>query len=108
MTERAPDLAVPIIGWRVWRIAIDGELVSAYTPAGWPSRAPIVARCYERPGAHAAPEEQCVCGVYACDVPAAGMHKCAQYEWTGGNQSTDDWQKQCDASGGNPGQKVVT
>ena len=50
MTERAPDLAGPILGWRVWRIAVDGELVSAYTPAGWPSRAPIVARCYEQPG----------------------------------------------------------
>ena len=37
MTERAPDLAGPILGWRVWRIAVDGELVSAYTPAGWPA-----------------------------------------------------------------------
>jgi hypothetical protein len=73
MTERAPDLAGPIIGWRVWRIAVDGELVSAYTPAGWPGRAPIVARCYERPGLHAAPEEDCVCGVYACDDASAAL-----------------------------------
>ena len=73
MTERAPDLAGPIVGWRVWRIAVDGELVSAYTPAGWPSRAPIVARCYERPGAHEAPAEHCVCGVYACDDAHAAL-----------------------------------
>jgi hypothetical protein len=73
MTERAPDLAGPIIGWRVWRIAVDGELVSAYTPAGWPGRAPIVARCYERPGAHDAPDEQCVCGVYACEEANAAL-----------------------------------
>ncbi len=73
MAERAPDLAGPILGWRVWRIAVDGELVSAYTPAGWPARAPIVARCYEHPGQHEAPEEQCVCGVYACDDANAAL-----------------------------------
>ena len=73
MTERAPDLAGPILGWRVWRIALDGELVSAYTPAGWPARAPIVARCYEHPGQHEAPHEQCVCGVYACDDANAAL-----------------------------------
>lgn len=73
MTERAPDLAGPILGWRVWRIAVDGELVSAYTPAGWPARAPIVARCYEHPGQHEAPHEQCVCGVYACDDANAAL-----------------------------------
>ena len=73
MTERAPDLAGPILGWRVWRIAVDGELVSAYTPAGWPARAPIVARCYEHPGAHEAPDERCVCGVYACDDANAAL-----------------------------------
>jgi hypothetical protein len=73
MTERAPDLAGPILGWRVWRIAVDGELVSAYTPAGWPARAPIVARCYEHPGQHEAPDEQCVCGVYACDDANAAL-----------------------------------
>jgi hypothetical protein len=73
MTEHAPDLAEPIVGWRVWRIAVDGELVSAYTPAGWPARAPIVARCYEHPGEHEAPDEQCVCGVYACDEAGAAL-----------------------------------
>ncbi len=73
MTERAPDLAGPILGWRVWRIAVDGELVSAYTPAGWPARAPIVARCYEHPGQHEAPDEQCACGVYACDDANAAL-----------------------------------
>jgi hypothetical protein len=73
MTERAPDLAGPILGWRVWRIAVDGELVSAYTPAGWPARAPIAARCYEHPGEHDAPDEQCVCGVYACDDASAAL-----------------------------------
>src|SRR4051794_26828540 len=73
MTERAPDLAGPILGWRVWRIAVDGELVSAYTPAGWPGRAPIVARCYEHPGRHEAPFEQCVCGIYACDDANAAL-----------------------------------
>ncbi len=73
MTERAPDLVGPILGWRVWRIAVDGELVSAYTPAGWPARAPIVARCYEHPGQHDAPFEQCVCGVYACDDANAAL-----------------------------------
>ncbi len=73
MTERAPDLVAPILGWRVWRIAVDGELVSAYTPAGWPCGAPIAARCYEHPGEHEAPDEQCVCGVYACDDANAAL-----------------------------------
>lgn len=73
MTERAPDLAAPLLGWRVWRIAVDGELVSAYTPAGWPSRAPIVARCYEHPGRHEAPAEDCVCGIYACEEANAAL-----------------------------------
>jgi hypothetical protein len=33
----------------------------------------MVARCYERPGAHDAPDEDCVCGVYACDDANAAL-----------------------------------
>jgi hypothetical protein len=73
MGDAAPDLAGYLTGWRVWRIAVDGELVSAYSPAGWPSRAPIVATCYESQEAHAAPDEWCMCGVYGCEEPGAAL-----------------------------------
>lgn len=54
-------------------MSVDGELVSAYSPAGWPGRAPIVASCYETQAAHAAPDEWCACGVYACEEPGAAL-----------------------------------
>src|SRR4029079_5814290 len=53
--------------------------VSAYTPAGWTSRAALAARCYEGPGDHDAPCEDRVCGVLALDAPSAAVfysHRC--------------------------------
>jgi hypothetical protein len=73
MRDRAPDVAGFLTGWRVWRMSVDGELVSAYSPAAWPARSPIVATCYETGDAHAAPDEWCACGVYGCEEPGAAL-----------------------------------
>lgn len=40
-------------------------------------------------------------GTYACDVPSATNHRCFEYAWTGGQQSTSDWEAQCSANNGN-------
>ncbi len=39
-------------------------------------------------------------GVYACDIPGNGEHKCVEYAWSGGQQPTGDWENQCQMSNG--------
>ncbi|WP_133824846.1 hypothetical protein [Actinomycetospora succinea] len=62
----APDTAVPVVGWRVWRLGGDRtgpELVSPAVTAGWPARTAMTAAC--RRGCPSAPAWDCGCGLYA-------------------------------------------
>jgi hypothetical protein len=72
---RAPDLIVPLIGFRQWRLA-DDQLRSLHSDERWPG-ATLTARC--RTDAHpndAAPLNGCSCGIYAwyrpCPRTASG------------------------------------
>lgn len=74
----APDLAVPVIGFRSWRIA-DGALQSPYIPCRWRGRV-MHAACYDANRVlvrgegwldepHASPHPDCRCGIYAYHRP---------------------------------------
>lgn len=81
----APDLAEPVIGWRIWYAR--PSIISPDTGAGrwllnspfdlspWPSRKAMIGRCARRPGfmvvgqglrgVHSSPRHDCTCGLYA-------------------------------------------
>ena len=63
----APDAIEPIRAWRVWRASHDlvtGQLaLHSLEGTLWKPGEPLTARCSR--GAHAAPNAQCGCGVYA-------------------------------------------
>jgi hypothetical protein len=78
VSERAPDLIEPIIGWRVWDVVeVDGRLrlasVCFRTP--WPPGQAMVASCRRSSFntgraavlVHRAPHSLCSCGIYAAD-----------------------------------------
>jgi hypothetical protein len=85
----APDLIEPILGWKSWRAvaAADGQvrLASVVYGAVWPVREELVADCearhwhwaapWRQQQPHAAPHEQCSCGIYA----AAGLESALRY-----------------------------
>jgi hypothetical protein len=58
----APDLVVPIIGYRQWRLTADG-LVSMYDGADW-SQGQITAHCDQGHSPAEVPAKDCACGVY--------------------------------------------
>lgn len=65
MTD-APDLAVPVAGWRVWLVAQDEHgptLLSPVTASTWPARTATLASC--RSGCPRPPAWDCACGLYA-------------------------------------------
>lgn len=65
MTE-APDLASPIVGWRIWSVGVDGSGPALVSPAysfTWPSRRATTATCAH--GCVSAPGWECHCGLYA-------------------------------------------
>jgi len=74
---RAPDLAEPLLGWRLWRLGErpDGgvALVSVVRDVEWPTRHELEAECLgprwtwwpRRRREHRAPEQRCRCGIYA-------------------------------------------
>lgn len=79
---RAPDYAEPIVGWRVWLVAVrDGRvrLRSVAHDLLWPARRAMVARCRlresgvlsmtARSDCHRAPSQRCACGLYAARDP---------------------------------------
>jgi hypothetical protein len=78
---RAPDYAGPLIGWRVWLVVErDGglRLASVVHDELWPAKGALVARCrrdenrFLEPSelaAHAAPHEDCSCGIHAARDP---------------------------------------
>jgi hypothetical protein len=75
----APDYCEPVVGWRVWSLAVaDGQarLGSHVSPAVWSPGEELVATCDARrrelrrpwrvrPTEHAAPAPGCTCGVHA-------------------------------------------
>jgi hypothetical protein len=73
VTEHAPDLIEPIVGFRNWRI-VDGALTSPYAGTAW-HEALLCARCLSSDGAHAAPSPGCDCGVSAYHEPQLRFSK---------------------------------
>lgn len=85
----APDLAVPIVGWRTWRV-VGGphglRLSSVMYPNVWEPRQELQCTCLRAPrriwqlrrrprATHDAPHAQCTCGIYAAkDVAFAGRY----------------------------------
>jgi hypothetical protein len=74
----APDLVVPVVGFRSWRIA-NGRLVSPHVPCRWEGRV-LHAACWDANRSlqggrgwlsepHASPHPACQCGIYAYDAP---------------------------------------
>jgi hypothetical protein len=79
--ERAPDYFEPIVGWRVWVVALDGEgsprLRSVVQKTVWPTARPLVAECCQRrvlakllrrPQHGPVPLPACQCGIYATQL----------------------------------------
>lgn len=69
VTDVAPDLIEPIVGWRVWRV-LNGTLRSLYWGGvvwhpGHPMDAACRAHSYVGDDCHSAPDEGCKCGLYA-------------------------------------------
>jgi hypothetical protein len=71
----APDLVVPLIGFRQWRIT-DGALASVYDGTPWPDGR-LTARCDRGHTPDQVPANDCSCGVYAyydpCPRTASAM-----------------------------------
>jgi hypothetical protein len=70
-TPEAPLGIEPVLGWRVWRLALNGDgqvrLRAAAHDQEWPPQEALPAHCLGRRGGHAAPERSCSCGFYAAD-----------------------------------------
>jgi hypothetical protein len=64
---RVPDVLGEAIGWRAWRVVIDGEVRLASVDVGrtlWHPGRFATARCL-RGADHLAPDAACTCGFYA-------------------------------------------
>ena len=59
----APDLIVPLVGFRQWRL-VAGGLTSMYDGAGWRDGS-MTARCDKGHSPEEVPANGCSCGVYA-------------------------------------------
>lgn len=68
-SDRAPDSAVAILGWRVWRIAMIGGLRPIAADAAEWEPGPNEARCHQPRTRHAAPGAGCLCGFNALHQP---------------------------------------
>jgi hypothetical protein len=68
---RVPDVAGPILGWRVWRVSEqasgDIRLRSVLYDEIWEPRRELVAACEH---GHTAPDDGCSCGIHAARDPA--------------------------------------
>ncbi len=76
----SPDLIVPIVGYRQWRI-IGGQPVSMYDGAAWPDGR-ITATCDQ--GHIEVPAKDCSCGVYAYYDPCPRTASTATADLIGG------------------------
>jgi hypothetical protein len=79
----APDLVVPVVGFRQWRLH-DGLLRSLYSEAQWPS-AVITARCPRRDhDPRDVPASHCTCGIYAYYDPCPRTASAATPDFVAG------------------------
>ena len=78
----APDLIVPLIGFRQWRLA-GGGLVSVYDGAPWPEGR-FTARCDRGHSPDEVPAKDCTCGVYAYYDPCPRTASAATSDLIGG------------------------
>jgi hypothetical protein len=76
----APDLIVPIVGFRQWRI-VAGDAVSMYDGAAWPDGC-LTATCDR--GHIDVPAKDCSCGVYAYYDPCPRTASAATADLIGG------------------------
>jgi hypothetical protein len=101
----APDYVGTIRGWRVWLVAEiddDARLVSVIYHVPWPVRVALAGECLSRElrfprlrrrselNGHAAPGEECACGIYA----ARELTKALDYLTecgTQGRRSVEGW-----------------
>jgi hypothetical protein len=97
MSQRAPDFAEPLLGWRCWRVVerTDGRiaLASVVRAVEWPARRELGAECLAARWAwwprrasrreHHTPERACVCGIYAAANVAQALHYLDVYEGIG-------------------------
>jgi hypothetical protein len=78
----APDLVVPLVGFRQWRL-MDGLLTAVYDGAPWPD-GQITARCERGHGSDEVPVKDCTCGVYAYYDPCPRTASAATADLIGG------------------------
>jgi len=80
--DAAPDLIVPIVGFRQWRL-VAGEFTSMYDRALWPG-ACITASCDRGHAPDEVPAKDCSCGVYAYYDPCPRTASSATPDLIGG------------------------
>jgi hypothetical protein len=80
--DLAPDLIVPLVGFRQWRLA-DGVPSSMYDRGPWPD-ARFTATCDRGHGPAEVPAKDCSCGVYAYYDPCPRTASAATPDLIGG------------------------
>ena len=78
----APDLIVPLVGFRQWRLTGSG-VVSMYDGTPWPEGR-LRARCERGHGPGEVPAKDCSCGVYAYYDPCPRTASAATPDLIGG------------------------
>jgi hypothetical protein len=78
----APDLIVPLVGFRQWRLTAGG-FTSVYDGARWPDGC-LTARCDRGHSPDEVPAKDCSCGVYAYYDPCPRTASAATPDLIGG------------------------
>jgi hypothetical protein len=78
----APDLIVPLVGFRQWRL-VGGMPTSVYDRTPWPE-GQLTATCDRGHGAPEVPAKDCSCGVYAYYDPCPRTASAATADLVGG------------------------
>jgi hypothetical protein len=78
----APDLIVPLVGFRQWRLTPEG-FTSVYDGARWPDGC-LTARCDRGHSPDEVPAKDCSCGVYAYYDPCPRTASAATPDLIGG------------------------
>jgi hypothetical protein len=78
----APDLLVPLVGFRQWRLTPEGP-TSVYSGTRWPEGR-LTAHCDRGHGADEVPAKGCSCGVYAYSDPCPRTASAATADLIGG------------------------
>jgi hypothetical protein len=78
----APDLIVPLVGFRQWRLS-GGAVTSVYDGAAWPGGY-LTAQCDRGHSPGEVPAKDCSCGVYAYYDPCPRTASAATEDLIGG------------------------